>query len=150
MTRAKLGKPHTEPSLPLGVRKVHARFGDDWTVRVTCGEGTTTAQERGAPRGDGTRPTITVDVPCHSIALRGTHPDHRQVRAVWLRRLDEGPGGKPRAWKFEQAWRGRHEHEHGPVQLGADALAAYVADPAVELAPVVDLFTAHEDEERAA
>jgi hypothetical protein len=144
MTRAKLGKPNVEPSLPLGPRTARNRFGDDWTVRVTCGEGADQAQRKGDPRGDGSCPTWMEDVPCVSVALRAHHPDGRQVRAMWSQRLDPAPTGKPRPWSFAEAWRGRHDGETGPVQLNAEQLAAYTAQPEAQ---VLDLFT---DPERIA
>lgn len=139
------------PPLPAGLRTARNRFGDDWTVHTTHGTGTTQVTTRGEQRSDGTRPNVALDVPCQSIALRGRHPDRRAVAALWVRRLDPDGDGKPRAWAFTSAWRWT-VGDHGrpvtwPVQLNATELGAHVAPTA---APVLDLFTSHNDDERAA
>lgn len=157
MTTADAPAPSTSlpssPALPRGVTTARKRFGPDWTVHITHGTGTTQITTRGEPRADGTRPNVSVDVPCQSIGLRARHPDRRAAVAVWVHRLDPDPTGKPRPWSFSSAWRwlvGDHGHPvTWPVQLNAAELGAYVAEPVVE-AEVLDLFTARDEDERAA
>ena len=118
--------------LPIGVSGiVKACEATGWIYTVTHGTGTVDAQAFGDPRGDGTRPKLTVAAPCESIALRARNEElRRAIRAVWVCRTD-----KPkRAWTLTIAWRGRHEHEHTPHQLTATELRAYVAGEIQEAA----------------
>jgi len=95
-----------------------------WTYEVVPGAGTVDAQAFGDPRGDGTRPKLTVAAPCESVGLRAVHPaTRRQVRAVWVCRTDKAK----RSWTMTIAWRGRHDGEHTPRALTATELKAYVA-----------------------
>lgn len=112
----------------IGVLQAHG-----WVYEVTHGSGTVEAQAFGPPRGDGTRPKITIDAPCESIAVRARHErTGRQIRALYVCRTD-----KPkRAWTMTTAWRGRHVDDptdHTPRPLTATEVKAYVAATAEAL-----------------
>lgn len=74
--------------LPVGVSSLtNAMDACGWTHTVTHGSGHMDVQAFGAPRGDGTRPKLTVAAPCRSIAVRAVHEaTGRQVRALWVQR----------------------------------------------------------------
>jgi hypothetical protein len=97
------------------------KAGDGWTHRVRRAAGTVEAQTYGDPRGDGTRPKLTVEVPAESIGLRFDHPDGRAAVAIWARREDAT------SFAFAGAQRGRHADENVPVTLNATELGVYLS-----------------------
>lgn len=112
--------------LPSGVSGLtNAMDTCGWTYAVTPGIGQMDVQAFGPPRGDGTRPKLTVAAPVESIAVRAVHPaTGRQVRALFVCRLDKAK----RAWTMTTAWRGRHDGEYTPHELTATEVRAYVAE----------------------
>jgi hypothetical protein len=107
--------------LPRGPTTLLNKAGSAWTHRVRRSAGTVEATTYGEPRGDGTRPKLTVAVPAESIGLRFDHPDGRAAVAIWARREDAT------SYAFAGAQRGRHPDENVPVTLNAKALGAYLS-----------------------
>jgi hypothetical protein len=108
--------------LPLGPKMILNKAASGWTHRVCRSTGTVEAQTYGEPRGDGTRPKLTVAVPAESIGLRFDHPDGRAAVAIWARREDAT------SFAFAGAQRGRHPDENVPVTLNATELGVYLGD----------------------
>lgn len=107
------------PAPPQGVRLAHGRVRPPWRAELTHGTGTYPVQRKGAPRGDGTRPTWMEEAPGESWGLRAGHPDGRRAVALWARAVEHTK------WTFVFAWRGRHDDEYGPVPLNSDQLTDY-------------------------
>lgn len=107
--------------LPRGPKTLVNKAAPGWTHRVHVATGTVEATAYGEPRGDGTRPKLTVAVPCESIGLRFDHPDGRAAVAIWARREDAT------SFAFAGAQRGRHPDENVPVTLNATELGVYLS-----------------------
>lgn len=116
--------------LPVGVSGLtKAMDACEWTYAITHGVGTVDVQAFGPPRGDGTRPKLTVAAPCESIAVRAVHPaSGRQVRALFVSRTDKAK----RTWTMTTAWRGRHDDEYAPCELTSTEVKHYVVDVQIE------------------
>jgi hypothetical protein len=67
-----------------GRQLVKAADAAGWTVNVTPGHGATEQTYFGPPRGDGTRPRLTRDVPCESEGIRLRAPDGRRAVAMFV------------------------------------------------------------------
>lgn len=111
--------------LPGDLTSLVRQLDSAWAAAWTAGIGTVAGIELGAPRGDGTRPKLAVERPCTSVALRLHHRDGQRVVAVWVSTSLTKKGAP--SWSMDQAWRGAHPDEYGPVPLDATALAAYLA-----------------------
>jgi hypothetical protein len=109
------------PDLPRGPKALVNKAASGWTHRVHHATGTVEATTYGEPRGDGTRPKITVEVSCKSIGIRFDHPDGRAAVATWARREDAT------SFAFAGAQRGRHPDENVPVTLNATELGVYLS-----------------------
>ena len=91
-------------SAPGGARTVAGKIHGAWLWRLTGGEGVTVRQGKGAPRGDGTRPSLRILDPSRSVALRAIGTDegfpyvvHHAV-IVWVQLARTG------RWSIESAW----------------------------------------------
>ena len=98
---------------PQGARTVANRIAPGWAWRLTDGEGVTVRQGRGAPRGDGTRPSLRILDPCRSVALRAVGVDegfpvvsHHAV-IVWVQLA------RTLRWATDGAWAWSTEQAHG-------------------------------------
>ena len=144
--------------LPVGVSgllKVLDAHG--WTHQLTHGTGTVTATIKGEARGNGTQPNVKIQAPVESIGVRAQHPSGRSIRAVYACRLDKPKRSwsMATAWRSPHPERpctsctsggcGLQPHpdrpacddclgegcgrgEHGPQELAAKALLAYVKE----------------------
>lgn len=128
---------------PAPVRTLLRKLGPGWIALITPGAG---HDVRGGlsedTDGEGKRRRVTRTVAVDSVALRARHDDGRQVRIVWA--VEHGattPAGKAKGPTFVCAWRGRHDREHGPAELAATEVPAYMtADgPAAALVAVEQL-----------
>lgn len=108
-------------------RTLHTKLlAHGWHAILTEGTGTVEVSTLGDPRGDGTRPRITEQVPCTSVAVRAEHTDGRALRAVWETHTATAAGKA--SWTRVLAWRGRDDEqgESGPRELNAAELADYI------------------------
>ena len=88
----------TEARSRTGRQLAKAAAAAGWTVRVTPGAGHAERSRLGDPRGDGTRPRITEQVPCESEGIRLRSPDRTHNAVAVLLTLD----GK--SWTSDGAW----------------------------------------------
>lgn len=146
--------------LPVGVSGLtKALDAHGWTHTITHGTGTVVATTKGEVRGNGTRPNVKIDAPCESIAVRAAHQSGRQIRAVFVCRTDKAKRSwsMATAWRTPHPEQpctscasggcGNQPHpdrpacdtclgdgcgrgEHGPRELAAKALRAYIEEAA--------------------
>lgn len=107
---------------PPAARTLHARLTlTGWTATLTEGAGHVEVTTLGDPRSDGTRPRITVPVPCRSVAVRAHHPDGRALRVLWETHTHTAKGAP--SWRLDSAWA---PGEHAPRQLRRGELDQYI------------------------
>lgn len=80
-------------TLPSALTSLQKKLTPDWTQRITPGQGYVTESYYGAPRSNGTRPTLTRQRPCASVALRLRHADGRAAIGIWSAPLGYEPSG---------------------------------------------------------
>ena len=107
---------------PPAARALHARLTlTGWHAVLTEGAGHVEVTPLGDPRSDGTRPRITVPVPCRSVAVRAHHPDGRALRVLWETHTRTAKGAP--SWRLDSAWA---PGEHAPRQLRRGELDQYI------------------------